>query len=204
MLADPGRAGRRARSILRAMTSPLEDELGRVYAGLRTDMAERFQRDLPLQDLLTDRWERAHALGFGEGSSIYQSAYVYGEVRVGPNTWIGPMSLLDGSGGLSIGTGVNISAGAQIYTHDTVVRVLSEGKHAIARAAVTIEDYCHIGAQAVIAKGVTIGTHSVVGACAFVNRDVPPYRVVAGVPAKIIGRVETESDGSVRLVYDAG
>lgn len=184
------------------MTVPLHEDLSRLYATLRTEMTERFQRDLPLQDLLTDRWERARTLGFGEGSSIYQSSYVYGDVRVGRDTWIGPMTLLDGSGGLVIGDGCNISAGVQIYTHDTVARVLSEGRAAVARAPVTVHDYCHLGAQAVVARGVTIGTHSVIGACAFVNRDVQPYTVVAGVPARAIGNVVVDPDGNVDLVYD--
>lgn len=184
------------------MTRPLDEELVRLYAELRADMAHRYQRDLPFQDLLTDRWERARTQGFGEGSSIYQSAYVYGDVSVGADVWIGPMVLLDGSGGLSIGAGCNLSAGVQVYTHDTVARVLSNGRSAVARAPVIIEDHCHLGAQAVIAKGVTIGSHSVVGACAFVNRDVPPYTVVAGVPARPIGRVVVDPEGAVELVYD--
>lgn len=184
------------------MTLPLDEELGRIHAQLRADMAERFQRDLPLQDLLTDRWERARHLGFGEGSSIYQSAYVYGDVRVGAGTWIGPHALLDGSGGLTIGAGCDISAGVQIYSHDTVERVLSEGRAEISRAATAIEDHCHVGASAVITKGVTVGNHSVIGACAFVNRDVPPYTIVAGVPARVIGRVEVDADGTVSLVHD--
>lgn len=184
------------------MSSPLTDEINGMYAQLRGEMAERFERDVPLQDLLTDRWERARHLGFGAGSSIYQSAYVYGDVQVGRDTWIGPMVLLDGSGGLSIGEGCNLSAGVQIYSHDTVARVLSEGRAPIERAPVVIEDFCHVGAAAVIAKGVTVGTHAVIGACAFVNRDVPPYRVVAGVPARIIGRVVVADDGVVALRYD--
>jgi acetyltransferase-like isoleucine patch superfamily enzyme len=184
------------------MTSPLADDIAGLYAQLRAEMAERFARDLPLQDLLTDRWERSRALGFGDGSSVYQSAYVYGDVTVGRDVWIGPMVLLDGSGGLRIGDGCNLSAGVQVYTHDTVARVLSEGREPIATAPVTIEDHCHLGAQAVVAKGVTIGSHSVVGACAFVNRDVPPYRVVAGVPAREIGRVLVDPDGRIALTYD--
>ena len=184
------------------MTLPLEEELTRLYTGLRAEMAERFQRDLPLEELLTDRWERARNLGFGEGSSIYQSSYVYGDVRVGRDTWIGPMTLLDGSGGLVIGDGCNVSDGVQVYTHDTVMRVLSEGRSEPARAPVSIGDYCHLGAQAVVAKGVTIGSHSVIGACAFVNRDVRPYTVVAGVPARVIGAVVVDPDGNVALDYD--
>src|SRR5918995_4809474 len=108
------------------MNRPLDEELGALHAGLRAEMVRRFDRDLPLQDLLGDRWERARQLGFGEGSSIYASAYVYGDVRVGSGTWIGPNVILDGSGGLRIGSGCDVSAGVQIYSHDTVERVLTE------------------------------------------------------------------------------
>jgi acetyltransferase-like isoleucine patch superfamily enzyme len=184
------------------MTTRLDEEIGRLHARLRADMAERFDRDLPLQDLLVDRWERARLLGFGEGSSIYASAYVYGQVSVGDGTWIGPNVVLDGSGGLRIGSGCDISAGVQVYTHDTVERVLSEGATGTARSPTTIEDHVHVGAGAVIARGVTIGHHSVVGACAFVNRDVAPYTVALGVPARPAGRVEIAGDGRVSLVYD--
>lgn len=184
------------------MSLPLDEELGALHARLRTEMAERWDRDLPLQDLLVDRWERARTLGFGEGSSIYASAYVYGDVTVGAGTWIGPNALLDGSGGLTIGEGCDISAGAQLYSHDTVERVLSEGRREISRAPTAVGDHCHVGAGAVVAKGVTIGDHSVIGACAFVNRDVPPFTVAAGVPARPIGRVVVEADGAVTLAYD--
>jgi len=189
-------------AILGAMTLPLDEELGRLQARLRSEMAERFDRDLPLQELLGDRWERARRLGFGEGASIYASAYVYGDVAVGAGTWIGPHVILDGSGGLRIGSGCDISAGVQIYSHDTVERVLSEGRAEVARAPVAIEDHVHVGAGAVIARGVTIGHHSVIGACAFVNRDVAPYTVALGVPARPAGRVEIADDGRVSLVYD--
>jgi acetyltransferase-like isoleucine patch superfamily enzyme len=182
--------------------TPLDEELGALYERLRARMAEAHDRDLPLQELLGDRWERARTLGFGDGASIYASAYVYGDVTVGAGSWIGPNALLDGSGGLTIGAGCDISAGAQLYTHDTVERVLSEGRRDISRAPTSIGDHCHVGAGAVVAKGVTVGDHSVIGAGAFVNRDVPPYTVAAGVPARPIGRVVVDPDGAVSLVYD--
>lgn len=184
------------------MTGQLEGALSETYRALRQEMRDRWDRDLPLQELLTDRWERAQNLGFGEGASIYQSAYVYGDVSVGSGTWIGPMVMLDGSGGLRIGAGCDISAGVQIYTHDTVMRVLSEGRAHVERAAVTVEDHCHIGAHAVVAKGVTIGHHSVVGASSFVNRDIPPNSVAVGVPCRVIGRVVAAPDGGVTLLYE--
>jgi acetyltransferase-like isoleucine patch superfamily enzyme len=187
-----------------SMSEPLHDELARLLGELRERTRERWDRDLPFGELLDDRWERARRLGFGEGTSIYGSAYVYGQVSVGARTWIGPLVLLDGVGGLTIGDGCDISAGVQIYTHDTVRRVLSDGVAEIDRAPVSIGSGCHIGAQTVIARGVTVGHHSVIGACSFVNRDVAPYTVAVGVPCRPIGRVEIGDEGTVSLVYDRG
>ena len=180
----------------------LREQLTALYTALRGETRERWARDLPLDELLSDRWERARSLGFGEGSSIYASGLVYGEVEVGAKTWIGPFTLLDGSGGLRIGQNCSISAGVQIYTHDTVKWALSGGQAEYDRAPVDIADCCHVGAQSVVAKGVTIGPHSVVGACSFVNRDLPAYTVAAGVPCRRIGHVEVADDGAVEIVMD--
>jgi len=179
--------------------SDLRQALTDVVAELRDDIRARWQRDLPMQELFDDRWERARRLGFGEGSSIYADSYVYGDVSVGPETWIGPQTLLDGSGGLRIGHHCSISAGVQIYTHDTVAWALSGGVAGPERAPVTIGDCCHVGAGTIVMKGVTIGEHSVIGAGAVVNRDIPPYTVAVGVPCRPIGRVEVDADGRVTL-----
>ena len=176
------------------------EELWRLYDALRQKMRDRWSRDLPLEELLFDRWERARELGFGEGTSIYHNSYVYGDVKVGNHTWVGPFCLLDGSGSLSIGDFCSISAGVQIYTHDTVRWALSAGKAGYERAPVRIGSACHIGALAVVVKGVEIGDHCVVGAHSFVNRQVPPFTVVAGAPARVIGRVEVDGAGEVRIV----
>ena len=161
-----------------------------LYKWLRKGMREKWKRDLPFEEMVFDRWERAESLGFGEGSSIYHNSYVYGDVTVGKNTWIGPYTLLDGSGGLIIGDYCSISAGVHIYTHDTVRWALSGGKAEYERSPVRIGNCCHIGAQTVIAKGVTIGDHCVIGACSFVNQDVPKNTIAAGAPCKIRGCVE--------------
>jgi hypothetical protein len=58
-----------------------------------------------------------------------------------------PILLLDGTGGLTIGDYCNISAGVQIYTHDTIDWVLSRGKAKYAYAPVKIGDCCHVGSQ---------------------------------------------------------
>src|ERR1700674_4717821 len=95
----------------------LIERLRALHGTLRDEMRSRWNRDLPFEELLFDRWERAQYLGFGAGTSIYHTSYVYGDVRVGANTWIGPLTVLEGSGGLTIGSNCSISAGVQIFTH---------------------------------------------------------------------------------------
>lgn len=168
----------------------LVDECRALYQSLRQQMNERWNRDLPLEEILFDRWERARHLGFGERSSIYHSSLVYGKVTVGADTWIGPNTLLDGSGGgLSIGHHCSISAGVQIYSHDTVRWAISGGQCPADTARVAIGDCCYIGAQTVICKGVSVGHHCIVGAHSLVLRDLPPYAVAFGSPAVIRGQV---------------
>ncbi len=183
-------------------SDPLLEAIQALYRELRGKTREQWQRDLPFAELLFDRWERAKSLGFGEGSSIYHSSYVYGDVRVGKNCWIGPGVLLDGSGGLVVGDHCSISAGAQIYTHDSVKWALSGGRAEYERAPVRIGNCCYIGSQTIIAKGVTIQDHSVIGACSFVNRDIPPYTVAFGIPCKPVGHVQIDGHGNVTLVLD--
>jgi len=117
-------------------------------------------------------------------------ALIVGEPEIGPGTWIGPFTIIDGSGGLRIGAGCDVSGGAHIYTHSTVRRCVSGRNYPdVDRAATVIGDRVFIGANAVILMGVTIGEGAVVGAGAVVTADVAPYSVVAGVPAREISRV---------------
>lgn len=185
-----------------SISDDLLQRLTDLYRERRDVMNEKWDRDLPFEELVFDRWERAKALGFGEGSSIYHNSYVYGDVSVGENTWVGPFTMLDGIGGLKIGDFCSISAGVQIYTHDTVRWALSGGKEPKEKAPVDIGNRVYVGAQSVISKGVTIGDRSVVGACSFVNRDIPPGSIAVGVPCRVAGRVETSADGSPQLIFD--
>jgi acetyltransferase-like isoleucine patch superfamily enzyme len=67
----------------------------------------------------------------------------------------------------------------------------------------TIEDYASIGAAAVVLPGVTIGHHSLVAAQACVTKNVAPGKVVAGVPARVVGDTTSIKlpDGSGRPAY---
>lgn len=165
----------------------LLEQLRQFWRDRREEVDAAYNRTLPLGDYVVDRWEKAKALGFGEGASIYDSALVIGDVSVGEQTWIGPGVVLDGSGGLTIGSFCSISAGVQVYSHDTVQWAVSGGKAEPERAPTTIGDRCYIGPNVVIAKGVTIGDGCIVGAGAIVLDDLPAGSKAAGVPAKAIG-----------------
>ncbi len=162
------------------------EKLRIVYETLRKRMNEEWHRDLPLEELLFDRWERASSLGFGAGTSIYHNSYVFGDVRVGAHTWIGPFTVLDGTGGLDIGSYCSISSGVQIYSHDTVQWAVKGGDAPYEHAPVRIGDRCYLGPYAVVAKGVSIGEESIIGAHSLVLSDIPAGCKAMGCPARIV------------------
>lgn len=150
----------------------------------RESQNRRWNRTLPFGEYVVDRWEKSQLLGFGEGASIYDSAVVIGKVSVGAHTWIGPWVMLDGSGGLSIGSHCSISAGVQIYTHDSLEWATSGGKADVKRAPTYIGDNCYIGPNVIIAKGVCIGNGCVIGSNSLVLSNVPSGIKTHGNPCR--------------------
>jgi acetyltransferase-like isoleucine patch superfamily enzyme len=181
---------------------PGHDMFLQLHRTLREEIARRWNRGLPFNEELFDRWERARFLGFGNGSSIYDTSVVMGDVNVGTNTWIGPFTVLDGSGGLEIGSYCSISSGVHIYTHDTVKWAVSGGNAEIEHAPVKIGNCCYIGCYSVISRGITIGDHSVVGACSFVNQDIPAYTIAFGTPCRRVGHVTLDGRRTVEFEFD--
>jgi acetyltransferase-like isoleucine patch superfamily enzyme len=118
--------------------------------------------------------------------------------------------VVDG-GRLSIGANTNVNGlGTKLLCAESVtigsgctfsweVQVLDNDFHAITvddvqqpkTAPIVIGDRVWVGTRAVILKGVTIGDGAVVAAGAVVNKDVPPGAIVAGVPAKVVGRADS-------------
>jgi acetyltransferase-like isoleucine patch superfamily enzyme len=180
------------------MAAPEEDlhlQIVELWKRLQEDVQGRWHRSLPLGDYFVNRWEKAKRLGFGEGASIYDGSLVLGSVHVGRETWIGPFTVLDGSGGLTIGDFCSISAGVQIYTHDTVRWALSGGRHEPDRAATTIGSRCYIGPNTIVAKGVSIGEGCVIGANSLVLEDVPAGSRAHGNPCRVTGGADQLLEG---------
>lgn len=96
---------------------------------------------------------------------------------------IGPNVLLDGRRGLTIKKSAVLGYGAIVWTlnHD-----YNDESFKMVGAPVVIGEYSWICSHSIILPGITIGEGAVVASNAVVTKDVPPYAVVAGVPAKII------------------
>ena len=135
-------------------------------------------------------------------SGYHETAWIVGDPEVGEGTWIGAFTVIDGSGGLKIGSGCDISSGVHIYTHSSAKRCVSGRDYQpVDRAGVTVGDRVFIGANAVIAMGVEIGDEAVIGAGAVVTTAVGSREIVAGVPARVIGSVDLSETNSPVFRY---
>ena len=111
-----------------------------------------------------------------------------GTLHVGEGCWIGPQCFLHAAGGIRIGPRVGI--GPQVCILTSAHQVDAEAERLLdaplRRAPVTIEEGADVGARSVLLPGVTVGRGAQVGAGSVVTRDVPPYAVVVGVPARVL------------------
>jgi acetyltransferase-like isoleucine patch superfamily enzyme len=132
---------------------------------------------------------RGIALTLGPGAEVRH------RVRLGidePGLRAGAFSLGAGSVVLSdthVDRGSHIGRRNQIFTHthDTARRDVPVLAAPVTTAPVTVGDDVMLYSEVVVLPGVTIGDGAVVAVRAVVTRDVPPYAVVAGIPARIIG-----------------
>jgi acetyltransferase-like isoleucine patch superfamily enzyme len=132
-----------------------------------------------------------------------------GHVRIGDGCYIGGVRIISAAR-VEIGNWVTMAWGITIYDHnshsldyrerinDQRQQLLDWGTgnfiknknwSVVSKKPISIGDYVWIGFDAVILKGVTIGTGAVVGARAVVTQDVEPWTVVAGNPARVVKRL---------------
>jgi len=141
---------------------------------------------IPSQHVRRFIYARIFGLHLDSTAIIYCGAEVRSprSIRIGRHTSIGHHAILDGRRGLTIGDNVNLSSGVWIWTleHDP-----QSPDFGTVGGPVVIEDYAWISCRAVVLPGVRIGKGAVVAAGAVVAKDVPPYAIVGGVLATVIG-----------------
>jgi acetyltransferase-like isoleucine patch superfamily enzyme len=136
--------------------------------------------------------EPGRAIALDHGASIASRCFVHGPVSLGKGTSLNPGCHLDGGRkGIQIGDHSRIGAHTSIYAfnHGLQSERLVKDQRVSSRG-VTIGKDVWVGARVCIVDGVNIGDHAVVGMGAVVTHDVEPYAIVAGNPARPIGRRE--------------
>ena len=109
-------------------------------------------------------------------------------IEIGEHTFIGPYTCIAGPGNIKIGKHCLIAAHSGIVANnhifsDPIEMIDFQG---VTRQGVVIGDNCWLGYGVKVLDGVTIGEGSVIGAGAVVTKDIPPYSVAVGVPAKVV------------------
>ena len=106
-------------------------------------------------------------------------------IECGSNVTINPQCYFAAKGGIILGDGVTISAGAKILSSSLKVEDgVIQKRHV--HKTVRLCDSVWFGSGATVCPGVTIGENTIIAAGAVVTKDIPPNSIAAGVPAKVI------------------
>ncbi len=112
------------------------------------------------------------------------------DISIGEGCWIGKNLSIHGDGKVVIGDRCDLAPDVSILTGSHRIGDPSRRAGEGISFSITVGDGCWIGSGARITGHTDIGTGSVIGACALVNKSIQPNVVVAGVPAKIIRELE--------------
>ncbi len=172
MLIPPGEA--RARVWVRLLVNPFCHHYGK---------ASKVRWNIRMDVVPFNKFSLGHHSTIEDFCTINNGV---GDVEIGANTLIGMSNVIIGP--VKIGDNVifaqNVVTSGLNHEYSDIDKPIHAQK--ILTAPIYIDDDCWIAANAVITSGVTIGKHCVIAAGAVVTKDVPPYSVVAGNPAKVI------------------
>lgn len=128
----------------------------------------------------------ASSVALEHGVSI--GAMSSSKLKIGERTFIGPYTLIAGTGDITIGKDCLIAGHSGIFANnhnfsdcDSLIR-----EQGLTCKGIEIQDNCWLGHGVTVLDGVTIGRDSVIGAGAVVNKDIPPGSIAVGVPARVI------------------
>jgi len=154
---------------------------------------------------------RGSEIHIGERSIVAMGTLVQGNVRIGSDSSlqaycciVGYKNDAAGDGSIIIGNGVRIAPHVVMVAANHVFDNpdIPIHKQGLRRKPIVIEDDCWLGARVNVTAGVTIGRGSVIGGGAVVTRDIPPYSIAVGVPARVIG--SRKKDGGAAMDAKTG
>ncbi len=136
------------------------------------------------------------SLNYGVDIKALKNTSIY----IDEGTFIGPYVCIAGPGNIKIGKSCLIAAHAGIFANNHIYSDPTQiiGSQGVTRKGIVIEDDCWLGSGVKVLDGVTIGKGSVIGANSVVTKDIPPFSIAVGVPARVIKRRDsTKSSLSV-------
>lgn len=140
---------------------------------------------------------------FIEGNVVF-TGQGSGIIKIGKESYIGIYNILDWSDNIFIGDYVHVAGPSTgLWTHSSAKKCLNsiplnnKSKEFRPTAPITIESNVYIGGNSTIYPGITIGHHSIVAPNSAVTKNVDPYSMVGGVPAKVLKKLRI-SDGEQR------
>lgn len=127
-------------------------------------------------------------------------------VSIGGGSMIGENCFLDGYSGLTIGRNVLVAHNASIIAedHGFASRRIPIRRQPKTKGPIVIGDDVWVGCGARVLKGVTIGTGAIIGAGSVVTRDVPPYSIVGGIPARVLRMRPDDTESATTAAPPAG
>ncbi|MCF2492563.1 acyltransferase [Dyadobacter sp. CY351] len=160
------------------------------------------------KNVIIRSWVRMDVLPFnpfsiGDNSMVEDFTTInngVGEVRIGNNSLIGLGNVIIGP--ITVGNNVilaqNIVASGLNHNYADIRQPIHQ--QGVSVAPIVIEDDCWIGANTVITAGVRIGKHCVIAAGAVVTKNIPPYSVAVGNPARVIKQYDASSDEWIKTI----
>jgi len=141
---------------------------------------------------------RIEAIGTGAGATV---------IEIGNETVIQPYVHIGACTSVVLGRGVLIASFVYITDHDHDFADLAfpvVSSQRVVALPVAIGDYAWLGERAIVLKGVHIGERSIIGAGSVVTRDVPPYSIAVGVPARVVKRFDCATQKWVNVLAGQG
>ncbi len=126
-----------------------------------------------------------YGMKIGRGTNVEMGVRLFSpeRIKIGDHSVVHFDAILDGRSGLEIGDCVDIGIQCHIWTleHD-----IDDPDYGTKSGKVSIHDYAIIGGRSTVLPGIAIGEGAVVAVSAVVTKDVAPYALVGGVPARFI------------------